>query len=230
MDQPPADISPAPAGRLADRVRTHLESLLSSGELRPGDRINEAALAERLGVSRAPVREALRAMEGRGLVVQIANRGMFVRELSVKEMLDIFDLRALLMGYGAQSAAEFMTPERKAQLGALLDEMDAATRAQDGARYYRVNQQFHTAILSYANNGRAVQIYGELATDLHRFRQRYFDYVGNMVKSNAEHRAVYDAIVAGDAVRARQLAEDHVLKGKLRVLRGLDVPSAGAAA
>jgi len=204
--------------QLSVRVAEHIEALISSGKLAPGQRVNEAALAERLGVSRAPVREALRGLEARRLVTMIANRGMFVRELSVKEMLDIFDMRAVLMGYGALRATELLNAERKRQLAALLDQMDKATKADDGERYYRHNFEYHMMILAFSNNQRAVTIYEQLANDLHRFRRRYFSFTANMVKSNAEHRAVFDAMVRGAGAEARRLAEQHVQQGKSRVL------------
>ncbi|MGE4112366.1 MAG: GntR family transcriptional regulator, partial [Burkholderiales bacterium] len=132
-----------PATQLAVRVTAHLERMIAGGKAAAGERINEAALAEQLGVSRAPVREALRGLEARGLLTKQANRGTFVRELTVKEMLDIFEMRALLMGYGAESAAELFNAERGAALAGLLDRMDEATRDGDGEAYYRLNLEYH---------------------------------------------------------------------------------------
>lgn len=211
-----------PAMQLSVQVAEHIERMISEGTLAAGERINEAALAERLDVSRAPVREALRGLEVKGLLTRVANRGTFVRELTVKEMLDIFEMRALLMGYGAERATELLNAERKSMLAALLDAMDKATRGNDGERYYRLNLDYHKAILSFSNNRRAVQVYEELAKDLQRFRRHYFDFTSNMIKSNAEHRAVFEAMLRGDAAGARRLAEDHVQQGKLRVLKTLE--------
>ena len=196
--------------------------MIADGKVVAGERINEAALADRLGVSRAPVREALRGLEARSLLTKVANRGTFVRELTVKEMLDIFEMRALLMGYGAERAAELFNAEREATLSALLDRMDEATRKSDGGDYYRLNLEYHEAILSYSGNRRAMQVYGELEKDLQRFRRHYFDFVSNMVKSNAEHRAVFEAMQRGDGAGALTLAENHVRQGKLRVLQTLE--------
>lgn len=211
-----------PATQLAVRVAAHLERLIADGRVAAGERINEAALADRLGVSRAPVREALRGLEARGLLTKQANRGTFVRELTVKEMLDIFEMRALLMGYAAERAAELFNAERGAALSALLERMDAATHDGDGEAYYRLNLEYHKTILAYSGNRRAVQVYDELEKDLQRFRRHYFDFVSNMVKSNAEHRAVFEAMQGGDGTRARTLAENHVQQGKLRVLKTLE--------
>jgi DNA-binding GntR family transcriptional regulator len=214
--------APAESAQLSVRVTEHIEKLITAGRVQPGERLNELALAERLGVSRAPVREAMRSMEGRGWLTRIANRGMFVRELSVKEMLDIFDMRALLVGYAAERAAELLNAERRKTLAGLLDQMDKAAKSDDGARYYRLNAEYHDAILAFSNNQRAVEVYAELAKDLHRFQRRYFDFAPNMVKSNAEHRALFDAIVSGDGAQARRLSEQHVQQGKLRVLQTLE--------
>lgn len=211
-----------PVTQLSVQVARHIERLIAQGRLAAGARINEAALAEELDVSRAPVREALRGLEVRGLLTRVANRGTFVRELTVKEMLDIFEMRALLMGYGAERATELLNAERTQKLADLLDAMDAATRDNDGERYYRLNLEYHKTMLSYSNNRRAVQVYEELANDLQRFRRHYFDFISNMIKSNAEHRAVFEAMLAGDAGAARRLAEAHVQQGKLRVLQTLE--------
>jgi DNA-binding GntR family transcriptional regulator len=208
--------------QLAAQVAAHLERMIAEGKVAAGERINEAALAERLGVSRAPVREALRGLEGKGLLTKMANRGTFVRELTVKEMLDIFDMRALLMGYGAERATELFSAKRQSKLSALLDQMDQATLDNDGERYYRLNHEYHKAVLAFSNNRRAVEIYDELEKDLQRFRRHYFEFASNMVKSNAEHRAVFNAMLRGDAVAARTLAENHVQQGKLRVLQTLE--------
>ncbi len=211
-----------PATQLAVRVAAHLERMIADGKVVAGERINEAALADRLGVSRAPVREALRGLEARGLLTKLANRGTFVRELSVKEMLDIFEMRALLLGYGAERAAELFNAKRSTALSTLLERMDEATRDSDGETYYRLNLEYHKAILAYSGNQRAVQVYAELEKDLQRFRRHYFDFVSNMVKSNAEHRAVFEAMRRGDGAVARTLAENHVQQGKMRVLKTLE--------
>jgi DNA-binding GntR family transcriptional regulator len=211
-----------PVRQLATRVVEHLERMIADGTLAAGERINEAVLADTLGVSRAPVREALNGLEAKGLLTKIANRGTFVRELSVKEMLDIFEMRALLMGYGAECATELFNDERKAALSALLDRMDESTRNNDGVAYYRLNQEFHKTILSYSGNRRAMEVYDELEKDLQRFRRHYFDFTSNMTKSNIEHRAVFEAMRRGDGAAARELAVNHVQHGKLRVLQTLE--------
>ena len=133
----------ASAGRpeqgLAHGICEQLQQLIYGGEIAPGERLNEAALALRMGTSRGPIREAIRMLTGIGLVVAVPNRGVFVREISVREMLEIYELRALLFGSAAQQAAEHLSDADRRTFEQLLDGMDAACDAGDGQRYYVLN-------------------------------------------------------------------------------------------
>ena len=106
----PKSVAPGRAARsvqgLAHAICEQLQQLIYSGEVAPGERLNEAALALRMGTSRGPIREAIRMLSGIGLVVAVPNRGVFVRQISVREMLEIYELRALLFGRAAEQAAE----------------------------------------------------------------------------------------------------------------------------
>ena len=100
--------------------------------------------------------------------------------------------------------------------------MDAACDAGDGTRYYDLNLQFHALILTLSNNRRAHQAYDDYVKELHLVRRKYFDAPGNMRRSNAEHRAIFDAIVALTPPRARAAAENHVLAGRARLLANFE--------
>jgi DNA-binding GntR family transcriptional regulator len=195
-----------------------LKTMVISGEIAPGSRLNEAALASQLGVSRGPVREAISVLAGMGFVTAVANRGVYVRQLSVKEMLDLYDLRAAVFGMAALRAAELLTRERRARLEDLIARMTDAGDAEDSEAYYALNLEFHSAILDCCNNPRAKRAYESFADELHGFRQSYFGYPVNMRRSNQEHRSIVEAILAGDADAARRAAENHVLNGRARLL------------
>src|SRR4051812_47618325 len=143
--------NPRGAG-LSHAIVSELKQLIYSGEFKPGERLNEAALALRMGTSRGPIREAIKVLAGLGLVTAVANRGVFVRQLSLREMLEIYELRALVFGYAADRACEHFTEEHRKQMEALLDAMDAACEAEDGTLYYELNLQFHSLILEISNN------------------------------------------------------------------------------
>jgi DNA-binding GntR family transcriptional regulator len=223
----PASLTPAPG--LAQTIADALQALIHAGEVLPGERLNEAALALRMGTSRGPIREAIRILTGSGLVTAVPNRGVFVRQISVREMLEIYELRALLFGHAAEMAAEHLAPAHRAEFEALLAQMDEACEAGDGTRYYAVNLRFHALILELGGNRRAHQAYDDYVKELHLFRRRYFDAAGNMRRSNSEHRQIFEAIASGAAARARTLAQKHVLEGRQRLLATMDEPPAVAA-
>jgi DNA-binding GntR family transcriptional regulator len=216
--------APSPHG-LAHGIGEQLQQMIYSGDIAPGERLNEAALAQRMGTSRGPIREAIRMLSGIGLVVAVRNRGVFVREISVREMLEIYELRALLFGNAAQRAAEALNDADRREFESLLDGMDAACEAGDGQRYYVLNLRFHALLLAQWPNRRAQQAYEDHAKELHLYRRRHFDAPLNMRRSNNEHRRIYEAIAAGAKDRAGKLAQAHVLQGRQRLLATLDSPA-----
>ncbi|MET0963014.1 MAG: FCD domain-containing protein [Noviherbaspirillum sp.] len=203
-------------------IAEELKHLIFAGEIEPGERINEAALALRMGISRGPIREAIRILTGLGIVTSVLNKGVFVRKISMREMLEIYELRALVFGFAAQRAAENITDEHRAEFQRLLTQMDEATEANDGGRYYDLNLEFHALILRLSGNSRAQQAYIDYVNELHLYRRRYFNAPGNMRKSNAEHRLIYEAIASGSAGKSRIMAERHVLSGRQRLLSLID--------
>jgi DNA-binding GntR family transcriptional regulator len=210
---------------LAQAIAEDLKRQIYSGGIQPGERINEAALALSMGTSRGPIREAIRILTGLGLVTAVPNRGVFVREISVREMLEIYELRALLFGYAAEHACDHLDDKSRQQMEALLDQMDAACEAGEGTVYYELNLRFHDLLLELSGNRRAQQAYDEHVKELHLFRRRYFNAPGNMRRSNADHRAIFEAIAKNDARRAKTLAERHVMAGRERLLARLERPA-----
>jgi DNA-binding GntR family transcriptional regulator len=203
-------------------IAEELKHLIYTGEIQPGERLNEAALALRMGTSRGPIREAIRILAGSGIVTAVINKGVFVREISVREMLEIYDLRALVFGFAAQRATAHITDDHRREFERLLAQMDEACEAGDGNRYYDLNLEFHALILKLSNNRRAHQAYIDYANELHLFRRKYFNAPGNMRKSNMEHRQIYEAIAGGSEAKAKTMAERHVLSGRQRLLATLD--------
>ena len=213
---------------LSDAIVNELKQLIYTGEFKPGERLNEAALALRMGTSRGPIREAIKVLAGLGIVNAVTNRGVYVRQLSLREMVEIYELRALVFGYAADRACEHLAEEHKKQFEELLAAMDAACDAEDGTLYYELNLQFHALILLLSNNRRAHQAYDDYVKELHLVRRKYFNVPGNMRRSNVEHRAIYEAIAASNRTRARTAAERHVLAGRARLLANFEESLPGA--
>jgi DNA-binding GntR family transcriptional regulator len=208
----------ATAEGLSRSIAEQLKQAIYAGEFKAGDRLNEAALAQRMGTSRGPIREAIRILTGTGLVTPVVNRGVFVRKVSIQEMLEIYDLRALVFGFAAERACEHVTDEHRQQFEALLDGMDRASQAGDSGLYYELNVQFHGMILALSNSARAHQLYDSYVKELHLYRRQNFNAPGNMRRSNVEHRRIFEALSKGNAAKARQYAEEHIQAGRQRLL------------
>jgi len=210
-----------PPRMLTSHIVEELRTRIESGQVKPGERLNEATLAEEMNTSRGPIREAIRTLSGMGLVTPVPNRGVFVRQVSVAEMMEIYEMRALVFGFAVERAAENLTPPRKKILSTLIEQMEAAAKAGRGGRYYELNLRFHAALTEFSNNRRVARVYADCVNELHLFRRPPFAYPAKMRRSNREHRALYEAIIAGRGAEARRLAEEHVRAGRERLLEEL---------
>lgn len=202
-------------------VTAEVEAQLRSGMLRPGDRINESALAAQLGSSRGPVREALRALEHTGLVRSELNRGIIVLELSAKEALEIYDLRAALFALACKTACAAASSAWVRDLGALVDQMDDAVEIDDIDAYYPLNVEFHDRIIERANNNLQQEFWTQLERRLHLSRRLGLISPGAMRLSNSQHRRIVEALGRGDMATLATLAEQHMLESKARFLNNI---------
>lgn len=202
-------------------VRDELERMILDGEVDAGDRLNENTLAEMLGVSRGPVREAARSLEKEGLVTAVANQGVFVRKLSVAEALELYDLRAMIAGYLCARLAETADEDIRRELRAFVADMDAAIAARDEERYFRINLAFHDRIAEATGSGRAKSLYVSLGKEVQLLRLRVLTGDASLQVSNAEHHRIVAAIEAGDAEAALAEGAQHHTNGKKRLLETL---------
>ena len=205
------------ATSLPDLIVTELEEMIITGVLRGGDRINESALATRLGVSRGPVREACRQLERSRLVEFRVNRGMFVREISVPEAAQLYDIRASLFGLAGRLAAARVDADDADALRTTVQRLDDTTSMDD---YYPLNVELHRRLVALSGNPRLVDLYGTISKELHLFRRHGLEPVAARRTSNEQHRAIIDRLQAGDADGAAHLMADHILAGKRRMLAG----------
>jgi phosphonate utilization transcriptional regulator len=198
-------------------VQAEIEQLILTGEIRAGQRLNESVLAMRFGTSRGPVREALRALEECGLVRSEKNRGVFVRDISVAEADEIYDVREVLDDLIGQRVAERVTAAGLAELKALLAEMEAATASRNVGRYHQLNLRFHDLLVDLAGNSRLSEVYRHLTKELLLFRLRGLQEGGGFAVSIAEHKAIVKAIGASDAGRAGRLLRQHAAQSRARM-------------
>lgn len=216
-----ANVPKGDSHALSRSVEDELEAMITSGELAPGQHINELALARRLGLSRGPVREAARALERMGLVTVILNRGAFVRELEIDEALQIYELNGLLIGYAAGRLAAGITAAQALELQNFVAEMERTAREGDNDAFFDLNVRFHMRQLAMAGNAPAETVYLSYTRKLLLLRRRSFEEAPRMLEANVEHRAMLDAILAGEVESARQLGEKHGRSGRARLLAAI---------
>ncbi len=210
-------------------VQRELERMILAGEIAVGAKLNEIALAAGLGVSRGPVRESFRALEETGLVRIEKSRGVYVRELSVAEADDIYEIRASFDQMAGRKLARSITTEQLASLRALLDAMDEATRAEDLERYHPLNLSFHDTLVRYANNPKLLQLYRRVVNELNLYRRHTLALRDRLPTSTEEHRRILEAIAAGNAEEVGRMLHDHAMASRERMHTLLAAAAAASA-
>jgi DNA-binding GntR family transcriptional regulator len=196
-----------------------LEGMILSGEMKPGERLNEQKLAQRFGVSRGPIREAIRALEGAGFVEAVTNRGVFVRQLTVAEVRELYDVRAALFGLAGRLLAERADVVMMQRLESLLEAMEQAAADRDFDAYYPLNLTFHETIIDGSGNATLASQYRTFVKRLNLFRARSLVQGGGLAVSNREHREMVAAVAARDVGWAQEAHWRHVSSAKDRLLR-----------
>jgi phosphonate utilization transcriptional regulator len=199
-------------------VQQEIERAILAGEYEPGSKLIEATLAEKMGVSRGPVREAFRMLEEAGLVRNEKNRGVFVRAIPLEEALEIFDLRAAMDELVGRQLAQKITPAQLKELRELVDAMEKAVKADDQRNYHLLNLRFHDRLVEMAGNSKVTAIYRKLIKELSLFRRMNLAESTTLPVSASEHRQIVKAIASGDGQAAGQAMYDHVMESKQRTL------------
>jgi len=218
--RPPADDPLADARRsLARGLSERIEAMILTGELRPGQRINESHLAAALKVSRAPVREACRRLERHGLVEVRPNLGSFVCTLDDRDIAELYEIRIALEELLGQRAALRIDEPALAGLDACLQRLAAHCAAGSSRAYYVDNQLFHAVIVTAAGSRHLADAYAGAAKRLAIYRIGQLASAEDMRASHAEHARIVDALRARDPVAAGQALAEHCRRGVERHLR-----------
>lgn len=194
----------------ADVIRQTLEDEIASGRLAPGVRLEEVALAERFGVSRTPVREALRMLSTSGLIELSRGKGAVVATLGMDRLIELFEAMSELEGVCGRLAARRLTDEEQAEILAQHRTCGEAAAAQDADKYYRENAAFHSLIYAAAHNRHLAGELQQLRRRLHPYRRLQLRTKGRIAESFAEHEAIVRAIVDGDEEAAARVFREHV--------------------
>jgi DNA-binding GntR family transcriptional regulator len=193
-----------------DRLRRALEDEILGGRLSPGTRLDETALAEQFGVSRTPVREALKQLASAGLIEIRPRQGAFVVELTMAEIFEIFELMAELEALCAGLAARRMSQEERARLIEAHRACERIAREEEPEAFYAANNAFHEIVYRGSHNRFVERETRALRNRIHPYR-RFITYrPGRLARSIAEHAAILEAIVAGAEEPARRAMHQHL--------------------
>jgi DNA-binding GntR family transcriptional regulator len=203
-DEPTKD----PPVKMSDRLREQIEEQIATGQLAPGSALDEATLAERFGVSRTPVREALIQLAAEGLIEIRPRRGAVVASLGPTRLLEMFEVMAELEAMCARLAARRMTEAERAELNRAHLACEAARDDPDA--YFYCNERFHAVIYAGSHNGFLAEQAAQLHRRLRPYRRLQLRVRDRMASSYAEHSAVVAALVAGDAAGAATALRQHV--------------------
>ncbi len=197
--------------RSADAIADALENDIVAGEIAPGSRLDETILSARFGVSRTPVREALQRLASSGFAEQRPRRGTFVRKVSLREMVEMFEVMAELEALSARLAARRLSGEQTAALEEALESCAVAASTGDTDAYYRANEIFHQLIYRASGNRFLAEQARLLQSRLQPYRRLQLRAGDRMRHSLAEHRAIVAAIRSGEGDRVDAEVRAHIM-------------------
>lgn len=206
---------------LREIVSDALRQAIRDGLLPPGERLMEIPLAEELGVSRTPIREAIRILEQEGLVVMIPRRGTYVADMSLKDVTEVFELRSILEELAAELAAERITNEEIEALEQHLVEIGNYMNENNLDKVVQADILFHEILYKASRNDRLVEMINNLREQTLRFRTLSMSQTGRLAKTWDEHRQLVEAISDRDVERARQIARIHMEESEKTLLAGM---------
>ncbi len=192
-----------------EAVLAELRRLITAGQLRPGQQIVQDALAVQFGVSRVPLREALKILEGEGQVTYVAHRGYFVTELSLSDLIEVYRIREILEAEAVSIAVPQMTAEDIHRLEEAERDVRAAADIADVVAMTSANRRLHFAILDACALPRLVWLIRLLWDATEVYRSVYYNEAHNREMVDSEHRALVAAVKAGDATAALMVLTEH---------------------
>ncbi|APG94241.1 GntR family transcriptional regulator [Sinorhizobium americanum] len=213
------DGGPGPIRRTAlhDTLVSHLRDMIIEGDLPPGTRLHEGQLGEQLGVSRTPLREAIKYLASEGLVELVPSRGAVVKRFSAKDVKDMLTVLQSLEELAGRLACGTASDAGIAQVRALHDEMVARYKAGDRLQYYKLNQQIHTAIAQLSGNAALADMHAVLQTRLKRIRFIGHEGPEKWAAAVAEHEEMIAALEARDTEKLSEVLGRHLTKAWERV-------------
>ena len=195
---------------LNQKVYRILKAEIIEGSLKPGTKLLENNIAKQLGISRTPIREALRELAAEGFVKMNPNQGVVVSNASVEDVQEVLQIRGVLEGLAARLATKMINEEEIKELEKYQKQMEYYTNKDDVLAFSEMDTEFHELILNICGNNRLIQIRKNLSDQAHRYQIRSLSVPGRLKYSLKEHQEVVEALKRKDAEQADRLSQKHI--------------------
>lgn len=210
---------------LRDVVFNTLRQAILTGEMKPGERLMEIHLANKLGVSRTPIREAIRKLELEGLVIMIPRRGAEVAQITWKNLKDVLEVRRALDVLAIELACERMTQDEIVSLYQACEKFKEATKTQDARIIAEADVALHDIIVASSRNDRLVQLVNNLAEQMYRYRFEYIKDASQHERLVQEHNDMYQSILRKDKESAALAVKKHIDNQEQAIIKQLQLES-----
>ncbi|HER24593.1 MAG TPA: GntR family transcriptional regulator [Candidatus Atribacteria bacterium] len=195
---------------LSQKVYQVLKTEIIKGSLKPGTKLLENKMAEQLGVSRTPLREALKELAAEGFVKMTPNQGMMVSRFSIKDIQEVLQIRSILEGLAARLAAELIKKEEIKELEKYLKKMEFYTNKDDVLSFSEMDAEFHELILDICRNNRLIRLRKNISDHTHRYRIRSLGIPERLKYSLKEHQEIIEALKRKNPKQADRLSQKHI--------------------
>ena len=202
---------------LRDVVFQTLRGAILKGELKPGERLMELQLATKLGVSRTPIREAIRMLEQEGLAVTVPRKGAEVARMTEKDMEDVLQIRRTLDELAVRLACDKMTEEQLESLRQAVQEFEISTKSRDISKVAEADVKFHDAIYKATDNPKLINLINNLREQMYRYRVEYLKDESTYPTLIAEHQAIFDSLARKDKECVVRVMAEHVMNQETAV-------------
>lgn len=207
---------------IKDKVYKTIKKDICSGVYSPGQWLQEKELTENLGVSRSPIREALRMLVSDGIVVEIPNKGVFVREFTVRDIQEIFDMRLMMESYAIGRCAKRFSDDQREKLESIIKDMEKSHREKDLAAYIDCDTKLHNTIIEMSGNKLLADCYRRVRTMTQRFRIYSLNNTQRFDESVSEHAQIVQYILSGNTGRAQMINSRHLELARDKILEYIE--------
>lgn len=211
-----------PSESLATGVSRIIREAIILGRLKPGEKIIEYELAKQMGISRSPIRDAFRVLEKEGLVTLYPRRGVRVTEISLKDLKEIYALRANLESLAFQMAISNIKPTEVGRMESLLKSMSVMTKKKDVEGVVKLNEQFHDFVLKLSDNDRLNQLVHSLRNQIRRYRMASLSLPGRIEEAFIEHQKIVDAFKRRNKSLTEKLVKEHILQAGKKLIESME--------